>query len=127
MEGDLAGVRFAEGGEHVDITGICHRRNFTRKTAFADARRADHADHRAVAIECTLKQACNGGHFRLPTDQIRLRPWRPNGYRVIFVDNFVEVEQRQQGGHAGKVRDRIPTRPALCQVCLEFAAVLLGQ
>ena len=35
---------------------------------------ADHADHRAVAIECTLQQAGNCGHFPPPTDQIRLRP-----------------------------------------------------
>ena len=32
----------------------------------------DHADHRAVAVDCALQQALNGGHLPLPTDQIRL-------------------------------------------------------
>ncbi|HTC70871.1 MAG TPA: hypothetical protein VK662_14975 [Acidothermaceae bacterium] len=80
-----------------------------------------------MAIECTFQQTCNGGHFPLSTDQIRLRRWRPNCYRVIFVGNVVEVEQRQQGGHVGKLGYRIPTRPALSQVCFEFALVQLGQ
>src|ERR1700739_4168668 len=125
MEGNLAGVRFAEGGEHVDVMGICHRRNFTHETAFAYARRADHADHRALAIERTLQQACNGGHFPPPTDQIRLWPWRPNRYWVIFVGNLVTVEQRQQGGYPGKFGYRIPTCPAVSQVRIEFAPVHL--
>ena len=32
----------------------------------------DHADHSAVAVDCTLQQALNGGHLPPPTDQIRL-------------------------------------------------------
>jgi hypothetical protein len=127
MEGDLAGVRFAEGAEHVNIMGICHCRNFSHETAFAYASRADDADHRAVATDCTLQQPCDDGHFPLPTDQIRLRQWRPNCYRVIVFGNVVEVEQRQQGGHVGKLGYRIPTRPTLFQVCIEFAPVQLGQ
>jgi hypothetical protein len=107
--------------------GICHRRNFTHKTAFSYARRAGHADHRAVTIKYTHQQARNGGHFPLSTDQIRLRRWRPNCYRVIVFGNVVEVEQRQQGGHVGKLGYRIPTRPALSQVRIEFAPVHLGQ
>ena len=108
MERNLAGVRFAECGEHVYTMSICHRRNFTHQTAFADAGRADHADYGAVAITCTVQQAFNGGHFPLPTDQVRLRQWRPSCYQVISVDNVTEVEQRQQGGHARNLVHRIP-------------------
>ena len=32
----------------------------------------DHADHSAVALDCTVQQALNGGHLPPPTDQIRL-------------------------------------------------------
>ena len=31
-----------------------------------------HADHSAVAVDCTVQQALNGGHLPPPTDQIRL-------------------------------------------------------
>ena len=114
-------MRLAEGAEHVNIMGICHCRNFAHETAFAYASRAGDANHRAAAIDCTLQQPCNDGHFPLPTDQIRLRQWRPSCYRVIYVGNVVEVEERQQGGHPGKLAYRIPTCPALVQVCLEFS------
>ena len=53
-------------------TGACHRRNFTHQTAFAYARRADHADHSAVPVDCTVQQAFDGGHLPPPTDQIGL-------------------------------------------------------
>ena len=32
----------------------------------------DHADHRAVAVDCPVQQALDGGHLPPPTDQIRL-------------------------------------------------------
>ena len=67
-----AGVRLAEGGEHLDTPGGCHRGDLAHQTALADARRPDHADHRAVAVDCTVQQALDGGHLPLPTDQIRL-------------------------------------------------------
>src|SRR6478672_4281071 len=91
MEGDLAGVRLAECGEHVDITGVCHRRNFAHQTAFADARRADHSDHSALPSDCTLQQPLNGGHLPAPTDQIRLST--PDG-----VMPFSHAQQAM-GGH----------------------------
>ena len=72
MEGDLAGVRLAEGGEHLNTTGGCHHRNLTHQTALADARRSHHADHSAVAVDSPVQQALNGGHLPPPTDQIRL-------------------------------------------------------
>ena len=37
VEGDLAGVRLAEGAERVHATGGRHRRNFAHETTFADA------------------------------------------------------------------------------------------
>ena len=72
MEGDLAGVRLAEGGEHLDTAATRHRRNLAHQTALADARWPHHADHRAVAVDCTVQQALDGGHLPPPTDQIRL-------------------------------------------------------
>ena len=38
MEGDLTGVRLAEGGEHLDTASGRHRRDFTHETALANAR-----------------------------------------------------------------------------------------
>ncbi len=72
MEGDLAGVRLAEGGEHLDTTGGRHRRHLAHQTALADARWPHHTDDSAVAVDCTVQQAFNGGHLPPPTDQIRL-------------------------------------------------------
>ena len=72
MEGDLAGVRLAEGGEHLHTTGARHRRHLAHQTALADARWPHHTDHRAVAVDCAVQQALNGGHLPPPTDQIRL-------------------------------------------------------
>jgi hypothetical protein len=74
VEGDLAGVGFAECGEHLDITGSCHRRDFTHQAALTDARWPHHTDHRAVAVDCAVQQALNGGHFPVPSNQIRLCP-----------------------------------------------------
>jgi hypothetical protein len=37
IERDVARVRFAEGGEHVDTTGRCHGGDLARQTALADA------------------------------------------------------------------------------------------
>ena len=42
------------------------------QTALADARWPHHADHSAVAVDCAVQQALNGGHLPPPTDQIRL-------------------------------------------------------
>ena len=72
MEGDLAGVRLAEGGEHLDARDGCHRRDLAHQTALADARWPHHADHSAVAVDCAVQQALDGGHLPPPTDQIRL-------------------------------------------------------
>src|SRR6185312_10822074 len=72
MEGDLAGVRLAECGEHVDMTGACHRRQLTHQTAFADAGWPHHTDDCAMAVDCTLQQGFDGGHLPLPTNKIRL-------------------------------------------------------
>ena len=72
VEGDLAGVRLAEGGEHLHTTAVRHRRHLAHQTALADARWPHHADHRAVAIDRAVQQALNGGHLPPPTDQIRL-------------------------------------------------------
>ena len=49
-----------------------HRRHLAHQTALADARWPHHTDHRAVAVDCTVQQALNGGHLPPPTDQIRL-------------------------------------------------------
>ena len=38
IEGDLAGVRLAKSGEHLDITSSRHRRDFTYETALTNAR-----------------------------------------------------------------------------------------
>jgi hypothetical protein len=72
MEGDLARVRLAEAGEHFDTATACHRRNLAHETALADARWADHADHSAVAVDCTIQQPLHGRHLPPPTDQIQL-------------------------------------------------------
>ena len=91
MEGDLAGVRLAECGEHVDMTGACHRRNFTHQTAFAYARRADHADHSALPGDCTLQQGFDGGHLPPPTDQI--------GFSAADGVMLIAHAQQAAGGH----------------------------
>ena len=94
LERDVAGVRFAEGAEHLDTAGGCHRGDLSDQTALADARRPHHADHRAAAIDRALQQALDGGHFPAPTDQIRLStpdraaPFRhaqqpPSAHRLI--------------------------------------------
>ena len=72
MEGDLAGVRLAEGGEHLHATATRHRRHLAHQTALADTRRPHHADHRAVAVDGTVQQALDGRHLPAPTDQSRL-------------------------------------------------------
>ena len=46
--------------------------SFAHQTALADARRSHHADHSAVAIDCAVQQAVDGGHLPPPTDQSRL-------------------------------------------------------
>ena len=51
VEGDLAGVRLAEGGEHLHPAPTRHRRHLAHQTALADARRPHHTDHRAVALD----------------------------------------------------------------------------
>jgi hypothetical protein len=71
-EGNLAGVRFAEGHEHFHTTQSGRSRNLADQTAFPDTGLTDHADHRAVALDCTVQQAFNGGHLPPPTHQIRL-------------------------------------------------------
>ena len=71
MEGDLAGVRLAEGGEHLHARVTGHRRHLTHQTALADARWPHHADHRAVALDRTVQQTLDGGHLPPPTHQIR--------------------------------------------------------
>ena len=72
MEGDLAGVRLAEGGEHLHATATRHRRHLAHQTALADAGWPHHTDHSAVAVDCAVQQALDGGHLPPPTDQIRL-------------------------------------------------------
>ena len=72
MEGDLAGVRLAEGSKHLDTTGGCHRRHLAHQTALADARWPHHTDHRAMALHCPVQQARNGGQLPPSTHQIRL-------------------------------------------------------
>ena len=65
-------MRLAKRGEHLHATGTRHRRNFTHETALADARWPHHADHSAVALNCTLQQVVDGGHLPPPPDQSRL-------------------------------------------------------
>ena len=72
MERDLAGVRLAEGGEHLHTTATRHRRHLAHQTALADARWSHHTHDRAVALDCTVQHALNGGHLPPPTNQIRL-------------------------------------------------------
>ncbi len=38
VEGNVRGMRFAEGGEHLDTPGCCHCGDLARQTALADAR-----------------------------------------------------------------------------------------
>ena len=38
VKGDVAGVRFAEGGEHLDTAACGQRGDFTHQAGFADAR-----------------------------------------------------------------------------------------
>ena len=72
IERDLAGVRLAESGEHLDTTGGRHRRHFAHQTALADARWPHHTDDTALALDCTVQQVLGGEHLPPPTDQIRL-------------------------------------------------------
>jgi hypothetical protein len=72
MEGDLAGVRLAEGAEHVHAPGTGHCRHLPDQAAFANARWPHHADHRAVAVDCTVQQPLDGGHLPPSTDKVRL-------------------------------------------------------
>ena len=72
LEGDLAGVRLAEGGEHFHAAATRHRSHLAHQTALTNASWPHHADHRAVAIDGAVQQALDSGHLRLPTDQIRL-------------------------------------------------------
>jgi hypothetical protein len=72
MEGDLAGVRLAEGGEHLDTTATRHRRNLAHQTALANAGWPHHTDDTAVALDCAVQHALIGGHLPSSTDQIRL-------------------------------------------------------
>ena len=68
-----------------------HRRNLTHQTALADARWPHHTDHSAMAIDCAVQQALDGGHLPPPTDQIRLST--PDG-----VMPFAHAQQAM-GGH----------------------------
>ncbi len=70
MERNLAGMRFAEGGEHFHTTATRHRGHLPDQTALAHARWAH--DAHAVALDCTVQQALNGRHLPPPTNQIRL-------------------------------------------------------
>ena len=72
MEGDLAGVRLAEGGEHLDTTGSLPWPKARAPDGFFRCQAPHHADHSAVALDCTVQQALDGGHLPPPTDQIRL-------------------------------------------------------
>jgi hypothetical protein len=72
MEGDLTGVRLAEGGEHLHTASTRHGRHLAHQTALTDTGRTHHPDHSAVALNCTVQQAVNGGHLPPPTHQSRL-------------------------------------------------------
>src|SRR4029077_18768261 len=71
IERNLAGVGFAEGGEHLDSTCYGHSRNLAHQTAFTDTRRSHHSDNSAVTVDCSDQQPLDGRHLRAPTDQIR--------------------------------------------------------
>src|SRR6516162_9437193 len=91
MEGDLAGVRFAEAGEHLHTPGRCHSRDFTHQTALANARWPHHADHRAVPVDGALQQPLDGRHLPPPTDQIRLS--------TVDAATLFTYAQQSTGGH----------------------------
>ena len=117
MEGNLAGVRFAEGGEHVHIMRICHCRNLAHETALADAGRADHADHRAVAIDCTLQQALQRRTF--PTAD---RPDPAAAMAAELLPGHLCRQRRRgraatAGGHAGQARLPHPDMSGTLPAC----------
>jgi hypothetical protein len=74
MEWDLAGVRLAESGEHLHTALSSHRCNLSGQSALTNARWPRDADHTAMAVECTVQQALDGGHLPPSTHQARLGP-----------------------------------------------------
>ena len=72
MEGDLAGVRLAEGGEHLHTTADAPSPTPRAPDGSSRCPVAHHTDDRAVALDRTVQQALNGGHLPPPTHQIRL-------------------------------------------------------
>ena len=72
VERHLGGVRFAERGEYIHAAAIRHRRNLTCEAALPDTGRSYHADYRAMAVNCPVQQALNGGHLPSPSDQTGL-------------------------------------------------------
>jgi hypothetical protein len=54
MEGDVAGMGFAEGRNHLDPASGRGRRGLPRHPAFADAGFSHHIHHATAAIACAV-------------------------------------------------------------------------
>src|SRR5260370_3410222 len=70
MEGELAGMRLAERGEHFHTAVTSHSRKLAHQTALADAGWPHYPDHCAVAIDCAVQQPLDGGQLPPSTHQI---------------------------------------------------------
>ena len=72
LEGDVAGVRLAEGPEHLDPATGRQRRGLPGHPALADARRSHHIHDTTAATDRAVHHGVEGRHLPAPTDQARL-------------------------------------------------------
>ena len=70
MEGNVAGVRFAVGGEYLDAAAVGDGRGFAHDPAFADAGRAQDADDAAGPGDGLVEDGGDGVEFPGAADQL---------------------------------------------------------
>ena len=72
MEGNVTGMRLAEGPKHLDPATGRQRRGLPGHPALADARRSHHIHHTTAATDRAVHHGVEGRHLPAPTDQARL-------------------------------------------------------
>jgi hypothetical protein len=101
MEGDVAGMGFAEGPHHLDPAAGSYRCGLAGHPALADARRSHYVHDTTAGTDHAVHHGVEGGHLPAPPDQARLGASHEAIPRV----------NRQQPVHAHRLVDSLDVHP----------------